>query len=85
MAVQLFQISLLQIWTGFSVSNVICVVMYVYPECSFFLPVNFQAAPVNRNDTELTCSCFIKVRNTTLIRRSRIKDFNELHSKCRRE
>ena len=48
--------------------------MFVYadPECSFFLPVKFQAAPVNRNDIELICNCFIKVRNTTLSRRNRI-------------
>jgi len=61
--------------------------MFVYadPKCSFFLPVKFQAALVDRNDTELTCSRFIKVRNTTLIRRSRIRNFNELHSKFRRE
>ena len=48
--------------------------MFVYadPECYFFLPVNFQAAPVNRNDSELMCNCFIEVRNTTLSRRNRI-------------
>jgi hypothetical protein len=74
--------SRLQIGAGISISNLICVwsCMYVYadPECYFFLPVKFEAAPVNRNDSELMCNCFIEVRNTTLRRRNGIYSINRI-------
>jgi len=50
--------------------------MFVYAdaECYFFLPVKFQAAPVNRKDSELICICFIKVRSTAMSSRNRINN-----------
>ena len=46
----------------------VCIFVYAEPGCSFFLPVKFQAAPVNKHDTELKCRCFVKVRHTILSR-----------------
>jgi hypothetical protein len=38
-----------------------------------FLQVEFQAEAVNRNDTKLICSCFIKAINTTVSDRNIIR------------
>jgi hypothetical protein len=68
---------------------------YVDTEFLFLMPVNFEAAPVNRNDIDVICNCFVNRISTTFIGRvgilyiymyfERERERERFMTKCRTE